>query len=457
MTMEHVPARMQVTENTHAPGIPRLPAMDDRATASSMVQMLSAAGLAQAVRSGHLTPAAVAERCVEAISAREAEIRAFAHLDTHRLLAAARAPGLAERPLAGLPVGIKDILDTADFPTERGSPVYAGYRPVADAAIVRMIARAGGLIAGKTTTTEFAFMKPTGTRNPHHLSHTPGGSSAGSAAAVAAGMLPLALGTQTAGSIIRPASFCGVTGFKPSFKLLPVLGIKPFSWSLDTVGLFAAQVADIAFCAGAITGRDFRLEEELSAPRFALAVTSLDDQASPDARAALEQAVRAAEKAGAHIETLVLPEDVEAGNEAQAVIQAYESALVFAHEWDHNRDALSEHLRTYLGEAMEITPERYDAARRAARRTRNTLADIMAPFDALLTFSAPGEAPEGLGTTGSPVFNRLWTLSGAPCVNVRGLTGATGLPIGIQVVGRFGRDKGTLNTARFLERALGEV
>ncbi|MBB3772103.1 Asp-tRNA(Asn)/Glu-tRNA(Gln) amidotransferase A subunit family amidase [Angulomicrobium tetraedrale] len=419
-----------------------------------MTEMLSAAALAQAIRAGRLTPLDVAERCLEAIRTREGDVQAFTALDADALLTQARAPGLAARPLAGLPVGVKDIIDTVDFPTGRGSPIYTGYRPVADAAIVRMAVRAGGLIAGKMSTTEFAFMQPSPTRNPRRLSHTPGGSSAGSAAAVAAGMLPITLGTQTGGSIIRPASFCGVTGYKPSFKLLPVLGLKPFAWSLDTLGLFGAHVADVAFAAAAISGRDLIPADDGHVPHFALVSTARAHLAAPDAHAALEAAARAAQKAGARVSVLDLPAEVEAADAACGPVQAFEAALAFADEWDRHHGELSDTLASYLASAQHVTPDEYDAARRASRRARHALADAAAGFDAILTFSATGEAPAGHATTGSPVFNRLWTLTGAPCVNVAGLTGASGLPIGVQVVGRFGRDRATLGAARFLERAI---
>lgn len=419
-----------------------------------MTEMLSASALAQAIRSGRLTPADVATLCAEAIRAQEAEIRAFAAVDLDALIANAGAPGLRDKPLAGLPVGVKDVLDTRDFVTERGSPLYAGYRPVTDATVVRMAVRAGGLIAGKTATTEFAFMKPAPTRNPRRPSHTPGGSSAGSAAAVAAGMLPIALGTQTGGSVIRPASFCGVTGYKPSFKLVPVLGLKVFSWSLDTIGFFGAHVADVAFAAGAITGRDLALDTPSEAPHIAVVKTARAFEATEDSHNALDAAVLAAERRGARITVLDLPAEVEAANDAHGVIQGYESALAFADEWDHSRDQLSDMLRDYIDESMQIAPEHYDAARRVARRARNALADALSGFDGVLTFSATGEAPAGLGSTGTHVFNRLWTLVGTPCVSVAGLHGASGMPVGVQVVGRFARDKATLNLARFIERAV---
>jgi Asp-tRNA(Asn)/Glu-tRNA(Gln) amidotransferase A subunit family amidase len=267
-------------------------------------------------------------------------------------------------------------------------------------------------------------------------------------------MLPLAIGTQTGGSVIRPASFCGVAGYKPSFKLLPTIGVKAFSWSLDTLGLFAARVGDLAFAAGAITGRDFDLGDSGQPPRLAFVITARAEQASPDAHAALDEAARAAERRGGRVLGRSLPPEVEAADAAHNIVQSYEVALALAHEYDHHRERLSPVLRDYLDAARKVTPEQYDEARRTARRGRHAFADAFADYDAVLTFSAPGEAPEGLGTTGSPIFNRLWTLLGSPCVNVAGLRGSKGLPVGVQVVGRFGRDKAALNIARFMERAI---
>ena len=222
--------------------------------------MLSALELARRIEAGALSPRAVVELCAEAIATHENEIGAFAALDLDAARQRAEQQQLALLPLRGLPVGIKDIFDTADLPTAYGSPIYAGHRPKADAAMVMLIRRAGGLVLGKTVTTEFASLEPARTRNPRNPAHTPGGSSSGSAAAVAAGMLPLALGSQTGGSVIRPAAFCGVAGFKPSYRLLPTVGMKCFSWSLDTVGLFGASVPDVAFAAAAMSGRDLRVD-----------------------------------------------------------------------------------------------------------------------------------------------------------------------------------------------------
>ncbi len=270
--------------------------------------MLSALALARRIEIGDLTPRAAVELCAEAIAAREKDVGAFVALDLDAARQAAEAPGLAATPLRGLAVAFKDIFNTADLPTQYGSPIYAGYRPRADATAVALTRRAGGIVIGKTVTTELASLVPAGTRNPHNLAHTPGGSSSGSAAAVATGMVPIAFGTQTAGSVIRPAAFCGVAGFKPSYRLIPMVGVKDVSWHLDTAGLFGAGVADVAFAAAAILDRDLRVDRAApSAPRIALVRTQLWPQASAAMQNAIETAARIAEAAGAKIADVTLP------------------------------------------------------------------------------------------------------------------------------------------------------
>jgi Asp-tRNA(Asn)/Glu-tRNA(Gln) amidotransferase A subunit family amidase len=417
--------------------------------------MLSALDLARAIEAGAMTPRAVIDLCAQAIARREAEIGAFAALDIEAARRAAAPAGLRLKPLRGLPVGIKDIFDTADLPTQYGSPIYAGHRPKADAALVALVRRAGGLVLGKTVTTEFASLQPAATRNPVDPAHTPGGSSSGSAAAVAAGMVPIALGSQTGGSVIRPAAFCGIAGFKPSFRLLPTVGMKCFSWSLDTAGVFAAGVADAAFAAAAITGRDLRIDQRVpAAPAIALVRTQLWPQASDDMQGALERAARAAQAAGARVRELELPPIFEAAMRAHATIQNHEANRALAYEFDHHQDRLGPILRQQLADGALIDSDSYDEARRTARGARRMFADLMADTDVMLTPSAPGAAPRGLGSTGDPMFNRLWTLLGPPCINVPGLRDARGLPLGVQIVGRFARDRTALEAAWFLERAL---
>ncbi len=416
--------------------------------------MLSALDLARRIEAGTLTPRAVVEMCAEAIAARESEIGAFTALDIEG--ARRTADGLASMPLRGLPVGMKDIFDTVDFPTAYGSSIYAGHRPKSDAATVMAVRRAGGVILGKTVTTEFASLEPAGTRNPRNPAHTPGGSSSGSAAAVAAGMVPIAFGSQTGGSVIRPAAYCGVAGYKPSFRLLPTVGMKTYSWSLDTVGVFGAGVEDVAFAAAAITGRDLRIDgTTFNAPSIALVRTHLWPEATADMQAAVERAAHVAETAGARVTELVLPEIFEDAVRCHGIVQDHEAFRALAYEYDRHRDRLGPTLAGQLDKAAAITTDQYDEARRAARRARQTFADLMAKTDVILTPSAPGAAPHGLGSTGKPTFNRLWTLLGPPCVNVPGIADSSGLPLGVQIVGRFARDRIALAAAQFVEKALG--
>jgi Asp-tRNA(Asn)/Glu-tRNA(Gln) amidotransferase A subunit family amidase len=417
--------------------------------------MLSALDLIGHLEAGKVTPRAVVEMCAEAIAAREKDVGAFVTLDLAGARRAAEHPRLSTLPLRGLPVGFKDIFDTADLPTQYGSPIYANHRPAADATAVVMTRQAGGIVLGKTVTTQFASLVPSATRNPRNLAHTPGGSSAGSAAAVAAGMAPIAFGTQTAGSVIRPAAFCGVAAFKPSYRLIPMVGVKDIAWHLDTAGLFGAGVADVAVAAALILQRDLRVDGAApAAPRIGLARTQLWEKASPSMQQAVESAARIAAAAGAKLADLQLPSAVEAAYEAQFTIQDYETSRALGFEYDRHRDRIDPLLRTQLDRAVAISADEYDAARRLGSRARQHLADAMADYDVILAPSAPGAAPHGFATTGDPMFNRLWTLMGAPCVNIAGLDDGDGLPLGVQIVGRFGRDRAALEAALFVERAI---
>jgi Asp-tRNA(Asn)/Glu-tRNA(Gln) amidotransferase A subunit family amidase len=420
--------------------------------------MLRARDLVRRIEGGTLTPRAAIDLCADAIAARERDVGAFVALDLDAARRHADVAQMTRLPLRGLPVGMKDIFDTADLPTAYGSPIHAGYRPNADAAMVTMARRAGAIMLGKTVTCEFASLEPAGTRNPHNGAHTPGGSSSGSAAAVAAGMLPLAFGSQTGGSIIRPAAFCGVAGFKPSYKMLPTVGMKCFSWSLDTVGLFAASVVDVAFAAAAVSGRDLAIDGPLPAPpTIALLRTHLWDEASGPMQAAVERAAHAAERAGARIRQLELPPILREAMKAHRTIQDYEAFRALAYEYDHHRDRIGATLRKQLDQAAAIEVDAYDDARRVTRRARLAFADLIADGEVILTPSAPGAAPRGLTSTGQPTFNRLWTLMGTPCVNVPGLSDSEGMPLGVQIVARFGRDRFALAAAAFVEAALGAL
>ena len=409
--------------------------------------MISLVDQLRRIASGEITPAESLAEQRAVIAEREPEIGAFAHLP-----GGASTPG--QGPLAGIAVGIKDIVDTADMPTAMGSPIYAGWRPKADAAIVAGLRRLGASVAGKTTTTAFAFLDPTETRNPAAPGHTPGGSSAGSAAAVAAGMVPLALGTQTGGSVIRPASYCGVAAVKPSFRLLPTVGIKCFSWTLDTPGLFAATVADLTLALRLLAGRDLDRPDFPAHPRFGLLRQEFAGPVDEASVTALDAAAAALVEARADVTLLAAPASLAEAWAAHPVIQDYEAKHALAWEFDTSRDALPPILGPHLAAAQRIAAGEYDSARRIANRARRDARDLFAGVDVLITYAAPGEAPHGLGSTGEARFNRLWTLLGTPCVNVPGLVSAAGLPVGIQVVAPFGQDAEALAASAFLEGAL---
>ncbi len=417
--------------------------------------MLSALGLARAIEDGEITPAHALDLCADAIARRESDVGAFVTLDLEAARKAVERPGAKDTPLRGLPVALKDIFDTADMPTEYGSTIYAGYRPKYDASLVALIRRAGGTLLGKTVTTEFAHLDPGKTRNPVNLAHTPGGSSSGSAAGVAAGFFPIATGSQTGGSVIRPASFCGVAGFKPSYRLLPTGGMKCVSWHLDTAGLFAASVADVAFAAAAIGDRDLRVDgSKPSSPRIGVLREQPWAPASEDMVATLDNVARAASAGMARVRDIKLPPVMASAFRAHAVIQAYEAARSLASEYERSGDRLAKGVRELVETGFATGADAYDDARRTSSQARRALSDLMADVDVILSPSAPGAAPKGLGSTGSSTFNRLWTLMGTPCVNVPGLADPSGMPLGMQVIGRFGSDRATLEAALFVETVI---
>jgi Asp-tRNA(Asn)/Glu-tRNA(Gln) amidotransferase A subunit family amidase len=411
--------------------------------------MVSLLDILRRIEAGELTPDTAIRGTIEAISSREDEIRAFV-----RLSADARAG--AGGPLRGIAVGVKDIIDTTEFPTEMGCPaIYGRWQPRADAAVVTALKQAGATIAGKTKTTAFAASDPPDTRNPHNLAHTPGGSSSGSAAAVGAGVLPLALGTQTAGSVIRPASFCGAYAIKPSFRLIPTVGVKCFSWSLDTLGLFAGGVADLAYALAALTDRpDLKLSTPGNGPRIGVVAQYFAGEPDADAEAALDRAARAVERAGATVRTIALSEIFGQAWRAQHTIQTYEAKHAYGWEYRERYSDVPPGIRRTLDAAQKIEPAAYDEARRTAHRVRRAMNDVFADIDALLTFSAPGAAPAGFTSTGDAKFNRLWTLMGMPCVNIPGYVASGNLPVGVQVVAPFGQDARALAVAHFLDEAL---
>ena len=374
--------------------------------------MISLADLQRRMAKGELSADAAIAQSMEAIAAQEKALGAFV---CHNPAARAAKEG----PLRGIAVGIKDIIDTADFPTEMGSPIYRGNRPRGDAPVVAMLKRAGATIVGKTTTTAFAANDPTATVNPHNHGHTPGGSSSGSAASVGGGMIPLALGTQTGGSVIRPASFCGAAAIKPSYRLLPTVGVKCFSWTLDTVGLFAAGVEDLACGLSAMTGRpELLLPASIPALRIGVVTQDFAGEVEPPSVEALQLAARASERAGASVRTLALPEIFAEAWRIHTPLQQFEAHQALGWEYRERYDEMAPLLRGRLDETRNIRPAEYDEAQAIAAKARAALAPVFEQVDVLLTYSAPGAPPKGLDSTGDPRLNRLWTLLGTPCVNV---------------------------------------
>lgn len=421
--------------------------------------LLTATEARRRMRAGKLDPVALMEACLARIDAAEDRIRAFAWFDARTARAAAARSardGDREAPLYGLPIGVKDVLDTADMPSAYGSPIWAGHRPRADAAAVAWARAAGGVVIGKTVTTEFATRTPGPTGNPANPAHTPGGSSSGSAAGVGAGFFPLAFGTQTAGSVIRPAAYCGVVGYKPSFGLIERFGMKVMAASLDTVGVMAASVADCALFAGAVSGCDLGDPEARTerAPRIGLCRSPTWSQASAETQALMERAAAQLARAGAAVSARELPAPFAALVEAHPVIMNAESARAMGWEMTHARSQLS----ATLAERLDFGLSRSEAERRAAYRvfaeTRAAFPAATEGLDILLTPAAPGEAPSGLGWTGDPAFNSIWTSLGVPCVTVPAGTGPNGMPLGVQIVGRGGDDRATLAWAGWVAAAL---
>jgi Asp-tRNA(Asn)/Glu-tRNA(Gln) amidotransferase A subunit family amidase len=419
---------------------------------------LPATEAARLLQRRELSAEALLRDCLARIEARESEVHAFVHLDAEAAMAQARAldAGPLRGPLHGLPLAVKDIFDTFDFPTEMGSPIFAGNRPRVDAAAVALCREAGAVLIGKTVTTELANMTAGVTRNPVDPAHSPGGSSSGSAAAVADGMVPLALGTQTAGSIIRPAACCGIVGFKPSFGRVPRAGVKPNADSMDTVGGFGRTVADAALLASVLTG-DARLRAQTPPDTLRIGLVQGPDwrQAEEDVVACWEQAVRVLTPQASRCEDAALPRDFADVAVVQSTIQAAETAQALADEHRRHRARLSQALLALLDRGRAVDAQSLVAHRARVERWRAEIGALFDRHDVLLTPSAVDEAPEGLQFTGDPVFCRPWSLLGLPCVHLPFASGSRGLPVGLQLVGRHGDDHRLLAAAQWCMQRLG--
>ena len=417
---------------------------------------LNAWEAAEAIAAGTLTSETLVRDCLQRIEERDPEIAAWTHLDPQRALAQARARDRvsSSRPLHGVPVGIKDIIDTADMPTTYGSPIYADHQTAWDAACVALLRQAGAVIMGKTVSTEFAMYEPGKTANPHNPAHTPGGSSSGSAAAVAAEMVPLALGSQTAGSIVRPASFCGVVGYKPTHSDFSLAGIKLLSQTLDTLGGFARCVQDLALLRGVLMGSPPQLMTLAEPPRIGLCRTPQWSQATPATQEAVETAARRFADGGARVEEVTLPAEFDDLVEAQTTVQIFEGVRCCAYELTQRRDQLSASTQRLLAPGETLSYAEYRAALQRAETCRAALPAVFAAHDVLLVPSAAGEAPAGLEATGNPLFNRMWTLLHTPVISLPGLSGPQGLPVGVQAVGPLGADDQLLAAAAWMHPRL---
>lgn len=435
---------------------------------------MDASEAAQRIRDGVLTSEELVQDCLERIRALEPKVQAWQFLDEEHALAQARACDERKRggepvgPLHGVPVGVKDIIDTADMPTENGTVLHEGRTPRDDAAVVRMLRAAGAVILGKTVTTECAYFNPGKTRNPLNPEHTPGGSSSGSAAAVGAGMVPLALGSQTAGSVIRPAAFCGAYGFKPTHGLIPRTGVLALSRTLDHVGLFARSIDDLALLLEQLQGYDerdpdtrpraripFRSvagEEPPLEPMFAFVKTPHWERMDPDAKEAYAELREALGKQVEEVQVFV------SGNEPwdwHRTIMEAEMAANLEPLWREGAEKLSEKLRALLERGKETRALDYQRALRRIAPTVEGFDELfMQRYDAIITPPALGTAPKGLASTGDPAFCSVWTLLGMPAITLPLMQGENGLPLGVQLVGRKGYDARLLRTARWLEKKI---
>ena len=419
----------------------------------------TAGRIASAIREAQVTCEAVTRVCLERIAAREPAVQAWQHLDAEGAIAQAQALDRAPQkrgPLHGVPFGVKDIIDTRDMPTEYGSPIYRGHRPGRDAACVALIRRAGGVLFGKTVTTEFANVHPGRTRNPFDASRTPGGSSSGSAAAVSDAMVALALGTQTTGSTIRPAAFCGVVGYRPTWGDLRLSGVMEAAGSLDTLGLFARSIDDCALLRDVLLGVDPKpLPAEVPKPRIGFCRTPMWEHAEPSTQRLLEDAAARLARAGATVKDAVLPSGFTRVPEAHRAVSSFEFARNFTWEIAHRWNDISESLRNgRLQSGLSCTFERYREAREFLAGCRRTLDQFFESYDVLLTPAAAGEAPVGLHSTGDARFCAIWTSTHVPAVNIPALRGPGGLPVGLQLVARRDRDRELFAVAQWVERAL---
>ncbi len=420
---------------------------------------LSAREAAKGVAAGSLKAEALAEAYLERAAAIEPQLRSFVYLDPELVRAQARAIDKAKKKgaLAGVPVGVKDIIDTKDMPTECNSAIYAGRRPETDADCVAAVRKASGIVFGKTVTTEFANSRPGPTANPYNPAHTPGGSSSGSAAAVAAGLVPLAFGTQTGGAVVRPASFSGCVGYKATRESLSLKGVHPLAAELDTLGIYARTPDDALLFHAVLAGVKDAKPKVTGRPRLAVVRTSAWTKVEPASEDLLDDAARRLSPHAETIEQVELPAICERGFEAQNVLIAVGIARAFDDLAKRHRDLLSVALLDSIEIGRGHSPARIAEAEETRAAALAATDRFFADYDAILTPAAPGEAPKGLHSTGSPEFNRLWTVLGTPCVSLPVGLGPNGLPVGLQLVGPRGGDRALLALSGWAFDILGAI
>ena len=421
------------------------------------LETLTATQAAAGLERGEMSCEALVRACLDRIEAREPTIHAWVVVDRPNALARARELDRMPRrsALHGIPIAVKDIIATHDLSTRYGSPIYANHVAPADAACVTLLKRAGAIIAGKTVTTELAYFHPGPTVNPRNFAHTPGGSSSGSAAAVADCMVAIGLGTQTAGSVTRPASFCGVVGFKPTFGRINMTGVKPFAPSLDTLGWMARSVEDIELMRSALVGVAYQpLPQPQRRMRIGVYRTGEWDSAEPESQRAVENAA-AMLRTCADVSDIGIRESMTGLVDVQKTVMAYEAAQSLAYEHDVHRNALSESLRALIERGTGISYDDYVAALHRAAMARHDLRSLLDDVDVLLTPSAIGEAPAGLDSTGDPLFSRVWTLLGVPSVTIPTHQGPKGLPVGVQLIGAWDDDRRLLAIAAWINERIG--
>jgi amidase len=422
------------------------------------LNQLSATEIVRGIAKGDLTAEAVTRACLDRIAAREPAVQAWATIDPDHALKQARAldKGAARGPLHGVPIGVKDVIDTVDLPTEMGSPIYKGNRSACDAACVAIVRAAGAVILGKTVTAEFAGMFPGPTANPLDPARTPGGSSSGSAAAVADHMAPAGFGTQTGGSVLRPAAYCGVVGFKPTFNLINRAGIKFAAESLDTIGLITRTIDDAELITAVLVGKPPANRNFDTAPRLGVCRTPLWDTAQPETQQAVEDAASRLAKAGAPVREIVLPDEFSRlYHAARESINNYERSKSMAADWFAHGERISKVLGGRIQEGMAMRHEDYIAALQLAERCRALIEQEFVGIDAIIAPCVKGEAPLGLDHTGDPAFQQLWTALHTPSMTLPTHRGPNGLPVGLQLVApRYGDDR-LFACARWVWQRLG--